>query len=187
VSTIPSNAVAFFPFHRMTEDRPRLEGFHQVTMSTWYRTQPDLHAVCETEIGPPGISGRPLQYFDSNLAQAWTSQSSVNTYSCPDGHVTHDFLSCDVRSACLARDEMSALTCEPPLSPAPPMLTCNSGLQRVPYSLVCDFVPDCADKSDEDFCEFAPCPIEDTMRCGNKQVGKTPSGIMKPNLHCALL
>lgn len=39
-------------------------------------------------------------------------------------------------------------------------------LETVPYTLVCDFRPDCCDGSDEDFCQFSPCDGRTEIKCG---------------------
>ena len=87
-------------------------------------------------------------------------------------HVAHQFLACDSSAACW--DSSSDVTsCAAPLTPLPPMFACTSNLQRVSYTLVCDYRRDCIDGSDEDFCVHAPCPF-DWLHCGNGQVIRTP-------------
>nr|KAG5701005.1 hypothetical protein BaRGS_022716 [Batillaria attramentaria] len=54
------------------------------------------------------------------------------------------------------------------MTPLPPSFTCKKDEMRVPYTLVCDFRPDCSDASDEDFCVFRPCKIGQ-FHCGDKQ------------------
>ena len=83
---------------------------------------------------------------------------------CPKGHVTHTFLSCDMRSDCWAETHVS---CDAPLTPLPPIFECSKGADRVPYTLVCDHRPDCSDGEDEHFCVFPPCP---QWTCDNRQV-----------------
>ena len=87
--------------------------------------------------------------------------------TCPQGHVTHNFLSCDQQSACWARVPLS---CSSPLRPLPPSFVCSSGIQQVSYSLVCDFRADCSDSSDESFCQHLPCNIEQQFECASSQV-----------------
>jgi hypothetical protein len=54
----------------------------------------------------------------------------------------------------------------------PPTFTCNN-VQLVPYSLVCDFRPDCVDASDEDFCVYERCTGSTPFSCSDgKQVGQ---------------
>ena len=95
----------------------------------------------------------------------WPDMYSV----CPSSHVTHDFLSCDLQSACWAHFASSVIFCESPLLPVPPMFACLDQIERVPYPLVCDHRPDCRDHSDEDFCIFPNCSGV-SFQCGTKQV-----------------
>ena len=102
----------------------------------------------------------------------WLNNSSFST--CPDAHVTHTFLACDVESACWALDFSTSVSCPAPLTPLPPSFTCNNGVQHVPYTLVCDHRSDCSDRSDERFCSFAPCDVTSQFQCRNKEVSKIP-------------
>ena len=94
--------------------------------------------------------------------------------------MTHTFLACDERSSCRSeipdvgssvsggswgfpfRDDCSARRG----SGFPASFTCDNGVQRVPYSLLCDHRQDCRDGSDERFCVFPPCQGETPLRCG---------------------
>ena len=109
----------------------------------------------------------------------------VTSVVCPSGHSTHAFLACDVQSACWADGDFLAYrsgsdggwdvptssSCRAPLTSLPPSFRCRTLGQRVPYSVVCDFRPDCLDASDEDFCTFPPCDPHSQFQCNNKQVG----------------
>ena len=89
---------------------------------------------------------------------------------CPRGHATHLFLACDLKSDCYADSSRAIDACVQRVSPPIPMITCKSGGEKVPYSMVCDHRPDCWDRSDEDFCVFLPCRYGQ-FTCGdNKQV-----------------
>ncbi|KAK7485638.1 hypothetical protein BaRGS_00023087, partial [Batillaria attramentaria] len=89
------------------------------------------------------------------------SESTVLYTECPAGHLTHNFLACDVQSACWSRDD-------PSVSCLAPLFTCTNGYERVHYTFVCDYRPDCSDASDEDFCVLPPCQVTE-FSCGNKQ------------------
>ena len=105
--------------------------------------------------------------------------------TCPQGHVTHSFLACDVSTSCWAGGDVTfslhpetwALpvpqSCPAPLAVTlpPPSFPCDSDKRRVPYSLVCDHRRDCLDDSDETFCKFTPCNWKSQFQCHNKQVG----------------
>ena len=113
------------------------------------------------------------------------------TAVCPGGHLTHAFLACDPQSRCWGREPVrfgltgadwdvpTAATCRPSppssssLTSLPPSFACADGSQRVPYTLVCDYGPDCQDGSDEDFCRFPECPADRALLCGaSPQVGQ---------------
>ena len=96
--------------------------------------------------------------------------ATVKLILCPSGHVTHQFLSCDGRSACWMADVRSAAVCKAPVDPVPPSFPCSDGVDRVPYTLLCDHRPDCWDESDESFCQFPPCDVFLELHCGNGQV-----------------
>ncbi|XP_025085565.1 G-protein coupled receptor GRL101-like [Pomacea canaliculata] len=94
----------------------------------------------------------------------WTK----NHVTCPSQHVTHTFLACDVRSDCWEERYDTSWSCSAPVVPVPPAFTCDSGAERVPYTLVCDHRADCSDRSDEDFCQFPACNVDD-FHCDNGQ------------------
>ena len=107
---------------------------------------------------------------------------SVRMTSCPGGHVVHEFLACDVPSACWAcglspygscaaavAGNISGF-CKAPLTPLPPSFHCSSGVDVIPYTLICDHRPDCGDRSDEHFCVFPPCHPFAQFDCGAGQV-----------------
>lgn len=125
------------------------------------------HVLCEME-AESGSQLRPekdkpqITFLE---ASAWANDSKV---MCPEGHVTHNFLSCDLPSSCW--QQTSSSLCEAPLGILPPTFTCDNGFDRVPYTLVCDHRTDCPDGSDEDFCQFASCYSSGKYDCGNQQV-----------------
>ena len=94
--------------------------------------------------------------------------------TCPLGHMTLDFLACDVQSACWS-DVVSTdgdkwgvpsyASCPAPLTSLPPSFQCGSGDQMVSFSLVCNYRSDCLDSSDEKFCEHPPCAAKSEFMC----------------------
>ena len=110
-----------------------------------------------------------IQLSEIRSGELWLNNSSFIT--CPDAHVTRTFLACDVKSVCWALDLSTSVSCPAPLTPLPPSFTCNNGVQRVPYTLVCDHRSDCSDRSDERFCVFTPCNVTSQFQCRNQEVG----------------
>ncbi|XP_076464729.1 uncharacterized protein LOC143296589 [Babylonia areolata] len=89
---------------------------------------------------------------------------------CPSGHVTQMFLACDPQSACWANQiDVSTTACDYRGTPPPPSMKCLTGVDHVPYTLVCDHRPDCSDNSDENFCVFPLCHLSGMFQCTNKQ------------------
>ncbi|KAK7479438.1 hypothetical protein BaRGS_00029355, partial [Batillaria attramentaria] len=90
----------------------------------------------------------------------------VDLIVCPKNHSTHTFLACDVHSYCWLDDDGNCVTS---MTLLPPSFQCAQQIERVPYSLVCDYREDCGDGSDEDVCVFQACLSSDQYLCGNKQ------------------
>ena len=84
---------------------------------------------------------------------------------CPSGHVTRDFLSCDTRVQCGAKESMTSCHLQ---NVTVPMFVCERSHESLHYTLVCDHIQHCADNTDEDFCEYSPCPTS-WDRCKNGQ------------------
>jgi hypothetical protein len=104
---------------------------------------------------------------------------------CPAGHVTRDFLACDVQSGCAEDDHAESCSGggrnaggkggvvggEPALDLASvqvPMFRCRRNGIALPYTLVCDHSQHCSDNSDEDFCVFEAC-LPNSYQCRNGQ------------------
>ncbi|PVD27155.1 hypothetical protein C0Q70_12309 [Pomacea canaliculata] len=110
--------------------------------------------LCEFYLPTLNVSKMSLQM--SSFKNDHVTKTNNSLYvSCPDGHFTFDFLSCDQASHCGA--QMSALHCltwtRSRKSVLTNMFVCRDHSNSLPYSLVCDFRPDCLDESDERFCE----------------------------------
>ena len=97
----------------------------------------------------------------------WTTESMAK---CPLGHVTHNFLACDVKSNCFEGTNHRSVGCLKGLVRSGPYFTCRNQVERVPFSLVCDYKADCCDESDEDFCQFPACEGRKLYMCANTQV-----------------
>ena len=95
--------------------------------------------------------------------------------TCPIGHISHAFLACDAKSACFPVSRGAGLRkhlCRAVgLNLPPPLFLCDSEVESVPYSLVCDHRHDCLDSSDENFCHVEPCGGSKAFQCTtSKQV-----------------
>ncbi|KAK7474678.1 hypothetical protein BaRGS_00034102 [Batillaria attramentaria] len=86
---------------------------------------------------------------------------------CPANHSTHNFLLCDKHSACWL-DESG--DCTAAVTPLPPSFSCADQIERVPYTLVCDYRKDCSDESDETFCAFPDCALIYPFQCLSGEV-----------------
>ena len=125
------------------------------------------HVVCEkyTEQTEMFFS-KSVEFSHESMSPFTFEKAKQKLTTCPRGHLTHAFLSCDQKSRCgRARcyfnkrtrstgevtfaDEQSVDTVA--------MYTCSSGDTELSYSLLCDFRQDCADNSDESFCYHPPC------------------------------
>ena len=100
------------------------------------------------------------------------------TTTCPDGHVTHDFLSCDPATDC--SKDVFVDTCETENGGVIPLFICEDGVQTLAFTLVCNHQQDCRDGSDEDRCVFEACEgfLCDNLQC--VRVGEVCDGMA----HC---
>ena len=123
--------------------------------------------VCEKRAVHEDVFVSPSADFSPGPKSPVTFQQTRQTLViCPEGHVTHAFLSCDWKSRCgqtvcyfvtktsyileaSSADHLAAATVA--------LYSCSSGNTDVSYSLLCDFRQDCADNSDESFCYHPPC------------------------------
>ena len=148
--------------------------------NVWKRTKQSVWCPQDQE-----KSYRAQQTFPSLPTVNATTAAHRERWSpvvCPSDHVTHVFLACDVATFCWAGanvtfsllSELWALptsqSCQAPMTSLPPSFPCGSGERRVAYSLVCDHQRDCADGSDETFCQFSSCQWQSQLQCLNKQV-----------------
>ena len=95
---------------------------------------------------------------------------------CLSGQITHDFLLCDPKSGCgqslcvfFNRTTQFLLALPVPteyLVKRVAVFACTKSKTEIPYTLVCDFINNCEDKSDESFCQHPLCKA---FSCKNGQ------------------
>ena len=146
-----------------------------------YLLMDDAQTLCERDESPTETStSQDDPSSRPGIPLPVPSNSTVHLAHtvCPSDHWTHEFLACDVQSACWQQDSYRQWSgdkdrrnvtapCQFPFSE---MFTCTSGVGRVPYSLVCDHGQDCLDNSDEDFCVHPYCTGAFQFQCFDKQV-----------------
>ena len=112
---------------------------------------------------------------DRNLSSIRHEEQMLS--GCSNGQITHAFLSCDPKSGCgenlcifINRTTQILPARVVPAGDLADLIvavyTCKSDKTEIPYTLVCDFRNDCADKSDESFCQHPPC---EAFSCHNSQ------------------
>ncbi|KAK7107085.1 hypothetical protein V1264_015062 [Littorina saxatilis] len=103
----------------------------------------------------------PLQYPENR-------QWPVPLATCSDGKIVLSFLPCGSlsRDTYVSESVISGSAQNEMNKERGPYFECRSGVQHLPYTLVCDHRHDCADNSDEDFCQFPPCTGDTPLKCG---------------------
>ncbi|KAK7501680.1 hypothetical protein BaRGS_00007111 [Batillaria attramentaria] len=118
---------------------------------------PIIDFLCEKKVVTPDDLSVNQRRQKIRLPVPETRLTMENFVTCPNNHTTHIFLACDANSDCLGKGYGPFYTCDASMTPLPPSLACASGMEFVPYTLVCDHRSDCGDGSDEDFCVFKDC------------------------------
>ena len=137
------------------------------------------HYLCEFETSEVSTKSFATKRTLIKLPQIQNTTLSAHFIFCPAGHTTHKFLACDLKSDCWANDDVSLMMTSPDTWLVPPsswcdvssttdapFFVCTSRTEHVPFTLVCDHHEDCFDGSDEDFCDYLPCPIDKPVPCG---------------------
>ena len=88
---------------------------------------------------------------------------------CSNRQVTLAFMPCQGSSPdsfVISDDKLGSSRTSSPFDQEAPSFLCSNSVQYVPYTLLCDHRQDCADNSDEDFCQFRPCSGTTPLQCG---------------------
>ncbi|KAK7111126.1 hypothetical protein V1264_010811 [Littorina saxatilis] len=95
-------------------------------------------------------------------------QLRLSHVTCSNGQTMLSFLSCESssRGAYVNESVISGSAQSTIDEGGGPYFRCDSEVEHVPYTLVCDHRQDCADNSDEDFCQFPPCTGNTPLKCG---------------------
>ena len=133
--------------------------------------QAQSYAFCEFVIPDTGQHHKDIALF-SNALFSFSKGNTIFS-RCPNGQVVHTFLSCHPHNACgdtfsnfcaVSGNLKNIEDSVPGIHQ--PVFSCDGGITRLPYSLVCDFKYECKDRSDETFCQHPPCY---TFACSNGQ------------------
>lgn len=169
---------------REREGRRRRKRTHQCFICLYCRKQ-KFAAVqtrsCKQQLEPGTVSflcelpsrstNRRPHLPDSTIRLLTSTAGQRHRFvQCESETLTLSHLACDSLTGCFRSGHVAA-PCAFPMTPLPPSFECSGSVQRLSYTLVCDFRSDCTDNSDEDFCVFPLCP-PGQFPCGNKQVGR---------------
>ena len=138
----------------------------------------NFHYVCEFGSVTESVKRKARIGTGVHLA-AISTAFNVPAVRCPDGHYTQEFLACDLQSSCWAKKDIVLQTspdtltvptsswCNTSMTSADVYFLCASGKESIPFTLVCDYMKNCFDGSDEDFCVYPPCSTDKPVPCGN--------------------
>ena len=146
-------------------------GYRIATLSqettTFYSPTRCQTVLCEKSSDQGSVfTSKPVDFPIGLKSQFPVQQINQTLVICPEGHVTHAFLSCDPKSRCgqtRCHFLKGTNTISDVISAAQrsvgtvAMYSCSSVNTEVSYSLLCDFRQDCADNSDESFCHHPDC------------------------------
>ena len=140
---------------------------YSITFPCDQATNADFLCEYDSEKQPPSLLLRKRQLLFPVLrdpAESFRAATNVSVVACPQGHVTHDFLSCDPSSHC-GREQYAA-RCRTERGGSMPTFACENRIRTLPFTLVCDHRPDCMDNSDEEFCVHEECSDSTCKRSG---------------------
>ncbi|KAL8570306.1 hypothetical protein ACOMHN_011327 [Nucella lapillus] len=121
--------------------------------------------ICEYESNrSKKILNREIQFPVLSYSEKKYGFDNVTVVLCPEGHLTHDFLSCDPSTHCQKHQYVA--WCHTTHGGSMPTFACENGIRTLPFTLVCDHRPDCLDNSDEEFCVHKQCADSTCKRSG---------------------
>ena len=123
--------------------------------------------LCEKTVGLQGVhASQSVDFPLLPKAQFTFLQTRQHLVTCPEGHLTHAFLSCDGKSRCgqtvcyfVERERYITEVISAAHHSLDTVIlhSCSGGYTEVSFSLLCDFRQDCVDNSDESFCHHPVC------------------------------
>ena len=139
-------------------------GNYSVTFPCNEATNADFICEYDSETTPARPMKRELLFPVARDSVEKFRAKNISVVTCPGGHVTHDFLSCDPATYC-GKDQYVAW-CKTEKGGSMPTFECDNGIRTLPFTLVCDHRPDCLDNSDEEFCVYETCLDSTCKRSG---------------------
>ncbi|KAL8618459.1 hypothetical protein ACOMHN_049876 [Nucella lapillus] len=141
----------------------------------------DLKVVCEVKKNGSSFMNNLSHLTAVSLKRTHfcpPAQWLLSMMTCPTAHVTHTFLVCGSNRYDICGQKTAPCTFSPALADLKnstadvfktPVATylCTDGVDPVSFTLVCDFIEDCRDGSDESFCHHPDC--EQQFTCTNGQ------------------
>ena len=136
---------------------------YSVTFPCNEATNADFICEYHSETSPTRLKPELQFPIAHNSVENFRSKN-VSVVTCPGGHLTHDFLSCDPVTYCGTREYVA--WCDTVYGGYMPKFECENGIRTLPFTLVCDHRPDCLDNSDEEFCVYETCSDSTCKRSG---------------------
>ena len=126
-----------------------------------YRRSFHADVVCEFyKLNTQSVNQSKVKVVSSVSTDLDYTVWNVSMVHCPSGHVTRDFLSCDTRGQCGAKESMTSCHSG---NVTIAMFVCERSHEAVHYTLLCDHIQHCDDNTDEDLSIFSLSTIGVSM------------------------